>query len=173
MTEQRTAVPTGGLAGTPGGGHRPGALRSAALAAGVVAASLLTLSGGEASSGPALADVGPPAGAPAGFGQPAAFGGGGATCGGVRLNPAALPGRPIGPGEQSGPAEGIGQLLRLYEWTRHTPYDGARWSTVNGAGYGTALLVAALPGGPARYIPVHLRPDGHWQIDAPCELHSS
>ncbi|MEN3361944.1 MAG: hypothetical protein V7637_5926 [Mycobacteriales bacterium] len=163
MSEQGTAVRAGQLSGAPGGGRRPGSLRSATLAAAVAVASLLTLSGADAGSGRALADAGLPG---------SALGGVGATCGGVRLNPADLPGPAIGAEQRSGPAEGISQLLRLYEWTRHTPYDGARWSTVTGAGYGTALLVATLPGQAAQYIPVHLRSDGHWQIDTPCELRS-
>jgi hypothetical protein len=97
-----------------------------------------------------------------------ALGGSAVTCAGIRFNPADLPGRPIGPAERSGPAEGIAQVLRLYEWNRHSPYDGATWSVVNAAD-DAAVLVART--GPAdHYIPVRRRPDGHWQIDAPCHL---
>jgi hypothetical protein len=89
-------------------------------------------------------------------GQAVALGGSAVTCAGIRLNPADLPGR------------GIAQVLRLYEWNRPSPYDGATWSAVN-ADSDAAVLVARTD--PAdHYIPVRRRPDGHWQIDTPCHL---
>jgi hypothetical protein len=95
-----------------------------------------------------------------------ALGGARMICGGLPFDSAALPGRPVGADEISGPAEGISQVLRLSEWSRSSPYDRARWSVLP-AGSGAALLVATRPG-EAAYLPVRRRPDGHWQIDAPC-----
>ncbi|HVQ92004.1 MAG TPA: hypothetical protein VMU51_13300 [Mycobacteriales bacterium] len=168
MSEHGTAELVEHPAGAPGTDRRSRRARSVALAAGVAAAGLLTLSGADAGAGPALAGValtGP-------GGQPVAFGGSRVSCGGVWINTAELPGRTIGEAERSGPAEGISQVLRLSEWTRTTPYDGVRWSTVNGATADTALLVATTPRRATRYVPLHRGPDGHWQIDAPCELRS-
>jgi hypothetical protein len=150
----------------PGGRPRMLAARSAALVALAAAVAIPTLAGsGPGRPGRALAAVGFD-GTPA---QAVALGGGAVTCGGIRLNPRLLPGRPIGPAEQTGPAAGVAQVLRLFEWTRRTPYDSAAWSVVD-AGTGTALLVATAPTQPTRYVPVHRQPDGHWQIDTPCQL---
>jgi hypothetical protein len=153
----------------PTGPRPPAARRATAALVALAAAVGIPMMAGSAAGSPgrSLATMGyaAPVGAPA---REAALGGGAVACGGIRINPAALPGRPIGPAERSGPAEGVGQVLRLFEWTRHTPYDGVAWSVAD-AGNGTALLVAH--GGPQdRYIPVHRQPDGHWQIDAPCHL---
>lgn len=168
MSEQGTAGAADVPAGTPGR-RRVGVLRSAAVVAAVAAVGIPTLAGSAA---------GTPARSPAevalvGGVRPGevALGGGTASCGGISVNPADLPGRAISAEDRSGPAEGISQILRLYEWTRHTPYDGARWSSVD-AGPQAALLVATWPGRPSRYIPVRQRADTHWQIDAPCTLKS-
>ena len=167
MTEQGTAGTAERPAGTPRRGRRVSVLRSAAVVAALAAVGIPTLTGSAAGS-PArsLTDVTPVGGVRPGE---VALGGGTARCGGLPVDPAALPGTAIGAAERSGPAEGISQLLRLYEWTRHTPYDGATWSYVD-AGPDAALLVATWPGRARRYIPVHQRPDTHWQIDAPCTL---
>lgn len=146
---------------TAGTSGRRRAARSAAVVA-AAASGLLTLAG--SATGVSLAGL-TGAGAP---GQAVALGGSTATCGGIRLNPAALPGRPVARTDHTGPAAAIAQVLRLYEWTRTTPYDGAAWSLVT-ATPDSALLVATLPTR-TRYIPVHRRPDGDWQIDAPCQL---
>jgi hypothetical protein len=133
------------------GGRRPGSRRTLSVVA--TAVGVLVALGWAGDTG-----------ASAGVVPAAALGGARMTCGGLVVT--ALPGRRVGAAEQSGPAEGIAQLLRLSEWSRRSPYDGARWWVLP-AGDGAALLVATQPGR-AAYIPVRRRPDGHWQIDAPC-----
>jgi hypothetical protein len=163
-TDQQPELPD--APAPPGVRGRLVAARSVALVALAAVVGIPTLAGSDAGSpGRSLASVG--------FderpGQAVALGGGSVTCGGIRLNPAALPGRTIGPAERSGPAAGVAQVLRLYEWTRRTPYDRVTWSVVE-PGNGTALLVATAPGQQTRYIPVRRQPAGHWQIDTPCRL---
>jgi hypothetical protein len=154
MSEQGTAATTAERPGTPGR-----LLRSAAVAAAAVALGAPTLGASAASAGLAPAAV------------TTLLGGASMTCGGLPVNPAALPGRPIRGSDRSGPAEGVSQVFRLSEWTRTSPYDGAHWSYVS-AGNGAALLVATWSNGASRYIPVRERSDRHWQIDSPCTLQS-
>jgi hypothetical protein len=173
MTEHSTAGPADGpdlieSRAVPATGRDPRSLpvRTALLATVAAAIGSCTLAGSAAGSPGQPATVG----GGTGLAGRVAVAGGTLECGGIRLGVAALPGRPVGADERTGPAEGISQVLRLFEWTRRTPYDGVAWSVAD-AGNGTALLVATARAGSARYIPVRRLPDGHWQIDAPCRLH--
>lgn len=141
-------------AGANRAGARGGRRRMAVLVAVAVAAGVPTLTGSASGS----------------TAQAVTFGGSAVTCGGLRLNPADLPGRPIAATERSGPAEGVAAVLRLSEWTRNSPYRAASWFAVD-TGPGTALLVARTD--TDHYFPLHRRPDTHWQIDTPCTLHST
>ncbi len=89
-------------------------------------------------------------------------------CGGVRVALSALPGRPVDANEHGGPAEGLDQVYRLYEWSRKTPYDTATWTLVVPRD-GVALLVATAPG-TRTYVPVRQQPDGHWLAFPACDV---
>jgi hypothetical protein len=152
------------LVGTARG--RTHARRAGTVLAAVAALGLLTASavdGTPAYGTGGVIAAGPGAAAP----RPAAATTAGATvnCGGITVG-AADRGRPVPESERSGPAEAIAQVLRLAEWNRRSPYDRAAWSVVP-VTEDTAMLIARLPGR-TTYVPAYERPDGHWQMGAPC-----
>lgn len=102
------------------------------------------------------------AGAPTGF----APGAGDVACGPVRFDRSALPGRPVDPAADVFPVERAADLLALHGWPRAVPYSAARWTVV--AGSRTGVLVATLPDGSARYLPIARDDDRNWVTGLPC-----
>ena len=103
-------------------------------------------------------------------GDPAALLGGGRSedmvCGGVRFDRADLPGRPLRKDDRFVDRASLADLLWLDGWPRAVPLDAAEWTVL--AGRGDALLVARMPSGEMRYLPVVRERDGSWTPNPPC-----
>ena len=88
------------------------------------------------------------------------------VCGGVRFDRAQLPGRPLREDDPFGDLGDLADLLWLHGWPRAVPLDAASWTVLTGRG--DALLVARMPSGEVRYLPVTRQRDGSWLAGAPC-----
>ena len=90
-----------------------------------------------------------------------------ATCGDVRLDRSALPGRPVR-ATDGRPLGDAADVLALHGWPRAVPFDAAEWTVAVTGDEG--VLVARPPGGGGRYLPIRRAEDGAWTVGAPCAL---